>query len=160
LTQADAYLESSNFENALQLYTYVANVLRSNMQEGSISNNVPRAKEESGESKVLLLSKVLGKLAEVKVSMGDQQGAQQDFLEAVSLLNGEGPTENGMARAQWREARASLHLYLGQLSSSNDALEAFTRAIHDLKDCVGLLQNEMKNHGGDESMHCALAETR
>jgi hypothetical protein len=76
LTQADAYLESSNFENALQLYTYVANVLRSNMQEGSISNNVPRAKEESGESKVLLLSKVLGKLAEVKVSMGDQQGAQ------------------------------------------------------------------------------------
>mmetsp|Transcript_8475 Transcript_8475/g.15975 ORF Transcript_8475/g.15975 Transcript_8475/m.15975 type:complete len:454 (+) Transcript_8475:136-1497(+) len=154
LAQADTFLESSNLENALQLYFYAANELRRNVQEGSTK------KQQEGESNVLLLSKVLGKLAEVKVSMGDQQGAQRDFLEAVNLLNGDGPIDNGMAKAQWREARASLYLYLGQLSSSNDALEAFTRAIHDLKDCLGLLQDQVRSHAGDATIHSFLAETR
>jgi hypothetical protein len=150
LTQADEFLESSNLENALQLYTYAANVLRKQFE--TITTNE--------ESDVLLLPKVLGKLAEVKVSMGDQEGGRQDFSDAINLMRGDGPTNDSVAAAQWKEARASLYLYLGQLSSSKDALTAFTRAVHDLKDCMRLLEEFKNAHSGDETIQSALDETR
>ena len=124
------------------------------------------ATNEEKDSNVLLLSKVLGKMAEAKVALGDQGGAQQDFLEATNLLSGDGPSsslpseQNLVAVAQWKEARASLYLYLGQLSSSSDALEAFTRAIGDLKACIASLEEFLKGTPGDESVKEALIETR
>lgn len=147
ISKADTALESSNIEQALQLYNYSAGVLRNELQ-----NQTPQQQEEK-ESTILLLSKVLGKLAEAKVSVGDQHGAQQDFLEATNMLSGDGPTnsDNLVAIAQWKEARASLYLYLGQLSSSNDALEAFTRAIHDLRACLATLEKYLKNNHSDAS---------
>ena len=81
LSQADAALES--VENALQLYSYAAGVLRNFFQ--ALSSNMASSNEEK-ESSALLLSSVLGKMAEAKVSMGDQESAQQDFLEATKLL--------------------------------------------------------------------------
>ena len=157
ISQADQALESSNLENALQLYNYAAGVLRNKLQE--LTNNTA-ASNEGRDSNVLLLSKVLGKMAEAKVSIGDQHGGQQDFLEATNLLSGDGPLDNPIARAQWREARASLYLYLGQLSTSNDALEAFTRAISDLQDCVNLLEEGLKTNSNDENLQQALVETK
>ena len=152
LQQADAALEASNVEQAMQLYTYVANVLRNKVE--TLTNN------EEKESNILLLSRVLGKMAETKVSVGDQVGAQQDFLEATNLLSGDGSGDNPVAQAQWKEARASLYLYLGQLSTSTDALEAFKRAITDLTSCVALLEEAVKSNNGDESLQTALLETR
>jgi len=163
LAQADVALESSNVETAMQLYTYAADVLRNQLQ--ALSTNMAASNKER-ESTALRLSKILGKMAETKVSMGDQQGGQQDFLEATNLLSGDGPTGDQIARAQWKEARASLYLYLGQLSGSNDALEAFTRAITDLKDCVGLLEEGVKNcvtmdhDSSEDSLEVDLVETR
>ena len=51
----------------------------------ALSSNMASSNEEK-ESSALLLSSVLGKMAEAKVSMGDQESAQQDFLEATKLL--------------------------------------------------------------------------
>ena len=155
LSQADAALES--FENALQLYSYAAGVLRNFFQ--ALSSNMASSNEEK-ESSALLLSSVLGKMAEAKVSMGDQESAQQDFLEATKLLSGDGPANNLVASAQWKEARASLYLYLGQLSNSADALEAFTRAITDLRACAALLEEFLKENSSDESVKEASLDTR
>ena len=66
ISKADTALESSNIEQALQLYNYSAGVLRNELQ-----NQTPQQQEEK-ESTILLLSKVLGKLAEAKVSVGDE----------------------------------------------------------------------------------------
>ena len=157
LSQADAALEASNIENAMQLYTCAANLLRNKLQV--LSSNVA-ATNEAKDSEVLLLSRVLGKMAEAKVSMGDQQGGQQDFLEATNLLSSDSSSNSAIDQAQWKEARASLYLYLGQLSSSNDALEAFTRAITDLKACAALLEEVVKNSSSDDTLQQGLIETR
>jgi len=103
---------------------------------------------------------VLGKMAEAKVSMGDQQGGQRDFLEATNLLSNDSSSHSPIDQAQWKEARASLYLYLGQLSSSNDALEAFTKAINDLKACAALLEEATNINSSDESLQQGLIETR
>ncbi len=109
------------------------------------------ATEEEKESTIIFLSKILGKMAEAKVSLGDQMGGQADFVEATTLLKGDGPIGDDynslVARAQWREARASLFLYLGQLSSSKDALDVFTKAIDDMKECIRLLEQVLTHHG-------------
>jgi|AntRauTorckE5430_2_1112549.scaffolds.fasta_scaffold08703_2 hypothetical protein len=158
LSQADAALEASNSESAMQLYTCAANLLRKKLQASTIVNS--DARNEAKDSEILLLSRVLGKMAEAKVSMGDQQGGQRDFLEATNLLSNDSSSHSPIDQAQWKEARASLYLYLGQLSSSNDALEAFTKAINDLKACAALLEEATNINSSDESLQQGLIETR
>ncbi len=158
ISQADLALETSNNENAVQLYNYAAGVLRDQLK--TLSSNMA-ASEEEKESTIIFLSKILGKMAEAKVSLGDQMGGQADFVEATTLLKGDGPSgedyDSLVARAQWREARASLFLYLGQLSSSKDALDVFTKAIDDMKECIRLLEQVLATDGNENGSDSAMA---
>lgn len=77
------------------------------------------------------LASVLAKLAECKVSVGDQDGARDDFERAIAL-SPPGPF------------RAGLYLYVGQLSLEDDALEAHQKGISELEDYIAHFQD---HHG-------------
>ena len=81
-----------------------------------------------------LLSTVLAKLAECKVSIGDQDGARDDFERAIQL-SPPGPV------------RACLYHYVGQLSSDEEALDAHLKGIEELEQCI-IVQNEQNDDNG------------
>lgn len=158
ISQADIALETSDIDNALKLYTYASSNLRTELQKMTENITTP---EEEREATILSLSKVLGKMAEIKVSIGDHAGGRQDFTEASNLLNGEAISDNQISKAQWKEARANLYLYLGQLTNCTEALNAFQTAIKDLKDCIVLLNSALQDGGiPDDSVQNALVETK
>lgn len=82
------------------------------------------------------LASVLAKLAECKVSVGDQDGARDDFERAIAL-SPPGPF------------RAGLYLYVGQLSLEEDALEAHLKGISELEDYMAHFQE----HGNVDTAH-------
>jgi tetratricopeptide (TPR) repeat protein len=159
ISQADIALETSDVDTALKLYTYASSNLRKELQERT--ENITTSEEER-EATILSLSKVLGKMAEIKVSIGDHDGGRKDFTEATNLLNGEAVSNNPISKAQWKEARANLYLYLGQLTSCTDALNAFQSAIGDLKNCILLLDSVHQDSGMEQDHHVenALVETK
>lgn len=158
ISQADVALETSDIDNALKLYTYASTNLRIELQK--MTENIT-ASEEEREALILSLSKVLGKMAEIKVSIGDHFGGRQDFTDATNLLNGEAVSKNPISKAQWKEARANLYLYLGQLTNCTDALNAFQTAIEDLKDCIVLLDSALQDGDiQDDNVQNALIETK
>ena len=110
------------------------------------------------------LSTVLGKMGELKASNGDVDGSRSDFLEAIELLgpstaltndtkmeaieendsnsnNNNNSSNNTIQTAQTHETRASLHLYLGQLSLGNEALISLQCGVQELEYAVGTLQH-------------------
>ena len=107
------------------------------------------------------LSAVLGKMGELKASNGDVDGSRSDFLEAIELLgpstaltndnkmeaieendsNSNNNNNNTIQTAQTHETRASLHLYLGQLSLGNEALISLQCGVQELEYAVGTLQH-------------------
>ena len=107
------------------------------------------------------LSTVLGKMGELKASNGDVDGSRSDFLEAIELLgpstalandtkmeaieendsNSNNNNNNTIQTAQTHETRASLHLYLGQLSLGNEALISLQCGVQELEYAVGTLQH-------------------
>jgi len=137
ISQADLAMERSDVEQALQLYHYAVVTLRK-----TISASSNKATE-------LMLARVLGKFGEAKVSAGDQDGGRSDFNDALLLLDSPGDPEvmtsieegdEALESEEWKEAKAGLCMYLGQLSSGNEALEYFTKAILNLRACVGILE--------------------
>ena len=83
---------------------------------------------------------VLEKLGEAKASLGDHEAAKQDFENAIQLLtSNENLIEN---TAQYHETLAGLHLYIGQLSSDLEALEAYKKGLQSLELGVELRQKE------------------
>lgn len=153
ISQADLALETSEVDKALQLYTYASNNLRKIVQE--MTKNIA-ASEDDREAVILSLSRVLGKMAEIKVSIGDHDSGRLDFVEATNLLKGESISINAISKAQWKEARANLNLYLGQLTSCTEALNAFQSAIGDLKECITILEDEIK----DDNVQNMLIDTK
>jgi len=134
-------LESSDLETALKLYSYASNVLRENIENAS--------SPDSTKENAIILSKVLGKVGEVNVSFGDQEGGRTNFLEAIDLLNSTSYDESmvetdqsNLVKAQFHEARAILHLYLGQLSTAEESLNSCKSGIDDLKKCILILEKE------------------
>ena len=66
-------------------------------------------------------------------------------MDAIELLGSQNSTENdqsedNIAMAQNCESRASLQLYLGQFSCSDDALESFRVGVKELERAVGILE--------------------
>jgi len=120
------------------------------------------------------LTSVLGKMGELKASMGDVEGARTEFLDAIELMghspqmmNEEKSNETldfldgvdvSLSAAQHSEHVASLYLYLGQLSSSYEALTSFKTGVQELKKAVAILDrccngskaNVMDVDGGEE----------
>lgn len=86
------------------------------------------------------LAHVLAKLGETKVSMGDQDGARDDFERAIAL------TPKG-------KVRAGLYLYVGQLSLEEEALEAYQKGITELEEALAALEDddEVTMEGADDN---------
>ena len=157
IADADAAMESVELDRALSLYSAASSILK-----GHVQLQVP-------EANPLLLARVLLKLGEVKVSLEDPEGARQDFVFATSLIE----KDDDDIVLETHEIRAGLWLYLGQLSSEQEALAAFRKGIEELEACVRLLENKCHEkqtvpmlegfHGcllfylGTGAGHCGLA---
>lgn len=161
LSQAENAMEMSDIDTALQLFSYAAGVLRSKVHSSSADGSINTDTNSCDQDKATL-STVLGKMGELKASNGDVEGARTDFLDAIELL---GPTSTTTADAedgkmmaieegecyvgvaQSSESRASLHLYLGQLSSGTEALESFSVGVSELERAVTILEHICASSG-------------
>eukprot|EP00957_Ditylum_brightwellii_P164460 12520914-Ditylum_brightwellii.AAC.1 len=123
--------------------------------------------------------------------MEDQEGGKTDFLEAISLLgNGNGNNDeimedgdaaattatttslpNAMEIAQRHEMKAGLHLYIGQLSSAEEALQSYKHGVIEWTNCISILErvgdgnkkedDDMEEEGGEKvSAAEALTEAK
>lgn len=168
LIQADRALERSDLDAALGLFARAAELIRGRM-DGSVASPAVVGVPDLGEDEVrTILSRTLGKLGEVKVGIGDPEGARDSFVEAIEILGPGGGTggdqqtddlvgaDLSMASAQRLEARAGIHLYLGQLSSEREALNSYRAGIKDLEQYVVVMGkiaaqcvNDAAMEGGD-----------
>ena len=133
-------MDALDLDRAYSLYTAASTCLR----------------RQVGEQQKMLLSHALGKLGEVKVSFGDVEGARDDFSNAISFLENEDTVAI-------HETRASLCLYLGQVSSGLEALVAYRKGVEELEACIRLREKrfEQKDTMEEESSEQeALQETR
>ena len=85
---------------------------------------------------------VLEKLGDVRATLGDQDAARTDFSSAISLLMSSPPQPT---TAQFQETLAGLHLYVGQLSTEQEALQAYKQGLECLQASVGLREQECAN---------------
>lgn len=158
LSQADIAYETSNVESALKLYTYTQSILNQTIIQKEQNNN----NKQELISDILTLSKVSCKIGEIKASFHDPNDkGYNDFQNGLQVLSNENErkylstmlttatNENCnemslvndlMLQAQWKEVRSNLYMYLGQLSSQNDALNNFNNAVIDLKNCLEILE--------------------
>jgi hypothetical protein len=157
ISQADAAIEASEIEMAVQLYSYAAMNLRQEIEDFSLAIT---ASQTTKMDTILKYSKVLSTMAEAKVTMGDVDGARLNFSEAMNLLcenenmiehlpEGEDDKDKMLYMVQWKEARSSIFLYVGQLSSEKEALDCFKSAIEELKFCAGKLEKAAAAAGID-----------
>jgi len=147
IEDADTAMESLEMDRALSLYSAASTILK-----GHVQLQVP-------EANPLLLARVLLKLGEVKVALDDQDGAREDFHFATSLL------QENKDTVETHEIRAGLCLYLGQLSSEQEALAALRRGIEELEACVRLREQLCEEKQDMETEECqsrqeSLQETR
>lgn len=142
MSQADLAMETSNVDQALQLYHHVVVSLRKTLSSSS-------DKGEAGNPTLLRLAKVLSKFGEAKISAGDEDGGRSDFNEALLLLESsedrEGMRTNeedrkALENEEWKEVKAGLCMYVGQLSSGNDALNYFKKAMTSLRESIVILE--------------------
>lgn len=182
LAKAEASLEASDVETAHSLFAYASDVLRSRL-DGTASSGAPSSSTAAmSEDEVKsLLSRVLGKAGEARVSLGDPDGGREHFEEAIELLGSAVTFDEEMEGSEAAdqsstvddthlyEARAGLYLYLGQLSSEKDALASYQAGVKDLELCVKILDRLADAgadvHMGDDgqekgSLQSALVETR
>jgi hypothetical protein len=145
LAAADSSLAGLNVEQAIQLYSKAASLLRAG-RTGSL------------ETRERQLISVLEKLAECKVAMEDQTGALQDFKEAITLVE----QEDDKTKLYYYETRCNLYLYVGQLCSDEQALDAYQQGISSLESCVKFVQDAEKDEMADDTnLHSkVLAEMR
>lgn len=157
ITQAESAMEMSDVNSALQLFGYASSVLKSRLgatpAAAGVAANGNGSALDSDQDK-LTLSAVLGKMGELKASNGDVDAARTDFLDAIELL---GPTtaattseasDVSVEAAQKCESRASLYLYLGQLSSGHEALASFRVGVSELERAASALESVVSSVGG------------
>ena len=168
LSQADVAYETSNIEVALQLYSYAHSILQQTLQKQQQTISSSLSDEEQCVSNIITLSKLSCKIGEIKVSFHNpEDNGYNDFLMGIQLLSKENENkyitermrtttttsvlnqDASMIAMQWKESRANLSLYLGQLSSEKDALNHFHNAIHDFKECMVVLEEQMKSNNVD-----------
>lgn len=140
LTQAEAAMDMTDVDMAMKLFGYAAEVLRSRIQGTFDGSN-------DGQDKRTLAS-VLGKIGELKASCGDVEGARNEFLDAIEVLGNQQEVtdmlqnsnkEFNILTAQNCESKASLYLYLGQLSAGTEALTALRVGVSELQRSVSTI---------------------
>lgn len=132
-------------EDAIQLYTAAEKHLQDFMQTLITGTASGGGDDDDNEKKVVssddipacrkCLLQVLEKRAELKVSVEDQEGAFQDYQQALEILEKE-PVE------QEAQQRASLYLYIGQLQVGKDAVDAYQEGIGCLQATLERMQRD------------------
>jgi len=156
LSQAESAMEMANIEVALQLFEYAASMLR-DLVHGYDARSSEASDGRNVEGDKKTLASVLGKMGELKASMGNVDAARVDFLDAIELMghsldvaacnmqNDESldlldNVDINLSTAQHCEHLAGLYLYLGQLSSGCEALTSFKTGVQELKKAVSILE--------------------
>mmetsp|Transcript_1532 Transcript_1532/g.2164 ORF Transcript_1532/g.2164 Transcript_1532/m.2164 type:complete len:430 (+) Transcript_1532:122-1411(+) len=129
LKAAEAAATAFDIENGIQLYAKAASLLRQ-------GRSIP------GETREWQLVRILEKLGELKVSVGDQDGAVQDFREAIRLLEQEEKT------LKFYDTYSSLSMYIGQLCVEDEARAAYEQGVLCLESCMKLAQQELATDPG------------
>lgn len=104
IEQGDLAFDSLDLNKALQCY----------------ESAIPQLQQDNEK-----MADVMAKIGECKVSMGDQEGARNDFEQAINIVPGGS-----------NHKRAGYYLYLGQLSLEEEALEAYKKGIQELESCI------------------------
>jgi tetratricopeptide (TPR) repeat protein len=131
LAAAEAALASLENEKAVKLYSKAAVLLR-------------MGRTISSETRERLLIRVLEKLGESKVALGDQVGAKANFQEAIQLLEQE--SDKNISH---HETRSSLFFYVGQLSMEKEALHAYEQGLTSLELCFNLARQQSPEQMSD-----------
>lgn len=124
LAAADSAQQAFDNEKAADLYSEAASLLRAGHTTAS-------------ETRESLQIRVLEKLGESKVALGDQSGAKADFQEAITILE----KEQADGSLRYHETRSSLFFYVGQLCMEKEALHAYQQGIASLETCTKLGEN-------------------
>jgi hypothetical protein len=130
LKAAEAAVTAFDVENGIQLYSKAASELR-------------RGRSAPGETREWQLIRTLEKVGELKVSVGDQDGAVQDFREAIAILEEEEKT------LKFYDTYSSLSMYIGQLCVEDEARVAYEQGVTCLESCMNLAQQELAPETGN-----------
>lgn len=133
LAAADAAMASLDNEKVVSLYSKAAALLR-------------MGRTTSSETRERQLIKVLEKLGEAKVALGDQVGAKADLQEALQLLEQESDKSSS-----YHETRASLFFYVGQLCTEKEALHAYEQGLSSLESCFSVAQKPIPAQMSEEN---------
>ena len=128
---ASVALANQEVDTALALYTAALDAQEKVLQANDNSNGIKR--NELVDQRVSLLDK----RAEVKTTLGDPDGAREDYQTALQLHQ---TTETLESNTEWYERTASLYLYIGQTSTGRDAVAAYEKALAILETCLGQCQ--------------------
>jgi tetratricopeptide (TPR) repeat protein len=91
------------------------------------------------------LLQVWEKRAELKVSVEDQEGAFQDYQQALDLLNQQEQQQQQELNLEETRQRASFYLYIGQLQEGKDAVDAYRKGIECFQATLERMQREINN---------------
>ena len=92
---------------------------------------------KENEQKYLLLSSPSSAVSndELKTTESTHHDNSVSSSSSSSII-----VDNLMIQAQWKEVRANLYMYLGQLSNGIDALTNFNVAVVEFKECIEVLE--------------------
>lgn len=124
LAAAESAQQAFDNEKAVGLYSKATSLLRT-------------GHTTSTQTRESLFIRVLERLGESKVAIGDQSGAKADFQEAIALLE----KEEGEKNIRFHETRSSLYFYVGQLCIEREALYAYKQGLTSMESCAALAKN-------------------
>jgi len=171
LSQAEAAMDASNYMVGLRHYDQISQILQDSISSNSNADSpnnssditTATATTTTMEQKILL-AKVWSRSGEARVSLGDVERGKDDFTEAISMLqhmdnDDEETSTNPLPMEQLYEIRASVFLYLGQLSCNEDALQSCRNGISDLESCMTSMEKRL-NGSHDVSLELAMLDIR
>ena len=85
------------------------------------------------------LISVLEQMGELKVSLGDLDGAKVDLTEALQVL--EAQPDNDKNVYAYHDIKANTYLTIGQLCQEEEALESYRQGISNLEACIQVLKS-------------------
>eukprot|EP00977_Amphora_coffeiformis_P011634 scaffold2804_cov181-Amphora_coffeaeformis.AAC.2 len=122
LTEAAAVaFANQEVDTALALYTSALDTQSKILEPLDPTKRAPLIEQRIG---------LLEKRAETKTTLGDPDGAREDYQQALELHKS---TETLQSDPSWYERSASLHLYIGQTSTGREAIAVYEQALSILE---------------------------
>lgn len=172
IEQADTAMDASECEMALDLYGAAGHAIQSALESVNENEEEDTTMNDNNDGNdkglLLLLARILGRSGEAQVSLGDVESGRENFLEAISILDGPGLSSssveegNGDGHNIVYDVRASMHLYLAQLSTAEEALSEYRRGISELEKYIRALEQTVvdEDDGNEVGPKEALMEAR